>query len=171
MVAGTEGGGRVRAEGGTGSSVGPVGEGGGGDGAGWRGWWRLGELKPRERGPGGSWWRLGERERRERVVEGRWRCGERERRGRVRRPGKERERHCLPDRPRRSSRASQEVSAGPGGPRALLPGTRGGGGPPPSLAPPRRGAAVAAAGGTGRLTVPGGAGPGGPLRHVWWPGG
>ena len=69
-------------------------------------------------------------------------------------------------RPRCSSRANQEVSAAHGGPRGAPPGTGGGGGsPPPSLDPPRRGAAAAVAGGTGRVTVPGGVGPGGPLRH------
>ena len=68
--------------------------------------------------------------------------------------------------PRRSSWASQEVSAGPGGPRVVPPGTGGGGeSPPPSMDPPRRGAVAAAAGGTGRVTVPGGVGPGGPLRR------
>ena len=70
--------------------------------------------------------------------------------------------------------AIEEVSAGPGGPRLVLPGTRGGGGgsPPPSIDPPRRGAAAAAAGGTGPVTVPGGVGPGGaPSACTWWPGG
>ena len=41
----------------------------------------------------------------------------------------------------------------------------GGGSPPPSIDPPRRGAAAAAVGGTGRVTAPGGVGPGGPLRR------
>ena len=41
----------------------------------------------------------------------------------------------------------------------------GGQSPPPSIDPPRRGAAAAAAGGTGGLTVPGGHGPGRPLRR------
>ena len=66
--------------------------------------------------------------------------------------------------PCRSSWASLELSAGPGGPRVALPGTWGGGGsPPPPIDPPPRGAAAAAAGGTGRVTVPGEVGPGGPL--------
>ena len=47
----------------------------------------------------------------------------------------------------------------------VLPGTGGGRSPPPSIDPPCRGAAAAAAGGTGRVTVPGGPGSGGPLRR------
>ena len=67
-------------------------------------------------------------------------------------------------RPRRSSRASQEVSARPwGASRGAAWYLGGGGGHPPSIDPPRRGAVAAAAGGTGRVTVPGGVGPGGPL--------
>ena len=41
----------------------------------------------------------------------------------------------------------------------------GGGGPPSSMDPPRRGVVAAAAGGMGRVTVPGGVGPRGPLRR------
>ena len=41
----------------------------------------------------------------------------------------------------------------------------GGGGPPLSMHPPRRGVVAAAAGGMGRVTVPGGLWPGGPLRR------
>ena len=41
----------------------------------------------------------------------------------------------------------------------------GGGGPPSSMNPPRRGVVAAAAGGMGRVTVPGGVGPRGPLRR------
>ena len=100
------------------------------------------------------------------MVQGRWRCGERERRGRVRRAG---------------GGAGAPPFAGQGlvarvgavrrcrpvlgglTRRRLVP--RGGGGLPPSLNPPHRGAAATAAGGTGRVTVPGGAGPGGALRH------
>ena len=68
--------------------------------------------------------------------------------------------------PHRSSRASQEASAGPGGPRVVPPGSLGGrGGPPLSMDPPRRGVVAAAAGRMGRVTVPGGVGPGGPLRR------
>ena len=68
--------------------------------------------------------------------------------------------------PHRSSRASQELSAGPGGPGVVLPGTGGGGGgPPSSMDPPRRGVMAAAAGRMGRVTVAGGVGPGGPLRR------
>ena len=52
--------------------------------------------------------------------------------------------------PHRSSRASQEVSAGPGGPRVVPLGTGGGGGgPPSSMDPPARGVVAAAAGGMG----------------------
>ena len=40
-----------------------------------------------------------------------------------------------------------------------------GGDSPPSIDPARRVAAAAVAGGTGRVTVPGGVVPGGPLRH------
>ena len=64
----------------------------------WRSWWRPGERKLRERGPGGSWWRLGERERRELVVEARWRCGECGHRRQVCRAGGEQERRRLRDR-------------------------------------------------------------------------
>ena len=46
--------------------------------------------------------------------------------------------------PHRSSRATQEASAGPEGPRVVPPGTRGGGGPPSSMDPPRRGVVAAA---------------------------
>ena len=60
---------------------------------------------------------------------------------------------------RGTSRASQEVSAGPGGPRVLLPGTRWGGGGSPALH------GSAAAGGTGGVTVAVGVGLWGPLRH------
>ena len=68
--------------------------------------------------------------------------------------------------PHRSSRASQEASAGPGGLRVVTPGTRGGGGgPPSSMDPPRRGVVAATAGGMGRVTVLGGVGPKGPLRR------
>ena len=90
----------------------------------WRSWWRLGE---RERGLGGWWWHLGEQERREWVVEARWRCGECGRRGRVCCAGGVQERRRLRTGPHRSSRASQEASAGPGGLRLVLPGTGGGG--------------------------------------------
>ena len=65
--------------------------------------------------------------------------------------------------PHRSSRASPEASAAPGGPRAVPPGTGGGGGPPSSIDPPRRGVVAVAAGGMGRVAVLGGVGPGGPL--------
>ena len=67
--------------------------------------------------------------------------------------------------PHRSSRASQKGSAGPGGftwCRLVLGG--GGGGPPLSMDPPRRGVVAAASGGMGRVTVPGGVRPEGPLR-------
>ena len=70
--------------------------------------------------------------------------------------------------PHRGARLeSEEALAVPGGRRVVAPGTGGGGGgsPPPPTDRPRRGAATAAVGGTGRVTVPGGAGPGGPLRH------
>ena len=62
--------------------------------------------------------------------------------------------------PRRGARlASQEVSAGPGGPRVVPPGTWGGrGSPAPSMDLLRRGAATVAAG-TGGVTVPAGGGP------------
>ena len=65
-----------------------------------------------------------------------------------------------------ASQASQEASAGPGGPRLVPPGTGGGGGsPPPSMDLPRRGAAAVVAAGTGRVTVPGGGEPGGALQR------
>ena len=99
----------------------------------WRAWWRLGEREQQQRGPGGSWWRLGEQERRDWVVEARWRCGERDRRGWVHRAGGERERRRLRDRASSLESASQEVSAGPGGPCAAPPGTGGGGVPRPPL--------------------------------------
>ena len=67
--------------------------------------------------------------------------------------------------PHRSSRASQEASAGPGGLCVVPPGTEEGGGPPSSMDPPRRGVVAAAAGGMGRVTVRGGVRPGGPLRR------
>ena len=124
----------------------------------WRSSWRPGERERRERGPGGSWWHLGERGRRKWVVEARWRCGECAVRG-----GSWSAAVCETG-PHRSSRASQEESAGPGGLRVVPPGTGGGGGgPPSSMDPPRRGVVAAAAGGMGRVTVLGGVGPGGPL--------
>ena len=130
----------------------------------WCAWRRLGERERLERGPGWSWWRLGERERRKWVVEAWWRCGERERRGWVCRAEGSGSAAVCGTGPRRSSRASQEVLAGPWGPRAAPPGTEGRQeSPPPSIDPPRRGAAAAAAGGTGRVTVPGGVGPGRPF--------
>ena len=68
--------------------------------------------------------------------------------------------------PHRSSQASQEASAGPGGLRVVPPGWGGGGGgPPSSMDLPRRGVVVAAAGGMGRVPVLGGVGSGGPLRR------
>ena len=106
---------------------GPWGEGEVDMGRHWRAWWRPGEGERRERGPGGLCWCLGERERREWVVEARWRCGECGRRGRVCRAGGSRSAAVCETRPHRSSRASQEVSAGPGGPRVVPPGTGGGG--------------------------------------------
>ena len=168
-MAGAGAGGRVRAEGGAGSPVGLVwGEGEVDMGQRWRAWWRLGERERQERGPGGSWWRLGERERREWVVEARWQCGECGRRGWVcRAGGGSGSAAVCGTGPPRSSPASREVSAGPGGLRVVLPGT-GGGGSRPSMDPPRRGAVAAAAGGMGRVTVPGGVGPGGPpWRRLW----
>ena len=64
--------------------------------------------------------------------------------------------------PHRSSRASQEASAGPGGLRVVPLGTGGGGEVPlSSLDPPRRGVVATAVGGMGRVTVLGGVGPGG----------
>ena len=131
----------------------------------WRLWWRPGERERRERGPGGLWWRLGEQERGEWVVEARWRCG-------VWAPG-----------------ASVPCGGGAGAPsfagpvliarvgrarrrRRVLGGLAlcrqvlgGWGGPPSSMDPPRRGVVAEAAGGMGELTVPGGLGPGGPLRR------
>ena len=93
----------------------------------WRAWWRLGERERRERGPGGSWWRLGEREQREWVVEACWRWTERERRGWVHRAGEGgRSAAVCGTGPGCWRRSSQEVSAGPGGPRAAPPGTEGG---------------------------------------------
>ena len=86
----------------------------------WRSWWRLREREWRERGLGGSWWHLGERERRELVVEARWRCEECGPCGR----GSESAAVCGTG-PHRSSRASQEASAGPGGLRVVPPGTGG----------------------------------------------
>ena len=130
----------------------------------WRVWWCLGERERQERGPGGSWWRLGEQEGREWVVEARWRCGECGRRGRVRRAGGERDRRRLRD---RASLLELGQSGGVGGSWGASRGAAwywaGKGGPPPSMDPPCRGAVAAAAGGTGRVTVPGGVGPGGPL--------
>ena len=101
------------------------------------------------------------------MVEGRWRCGERERRGRVRRAGGGWERRRLRD---QASSLESVQSGDVGGSWGASCGAawywRGVDvSPPPSLDTPGRGAAVAAAGGTGRVTVPGGVGPGGPLRH------
>ena len=130
----------------------------------WRPCWRLGERERRERGPGARGGALGSRS----GASGWLRHG-----GGVGtvsagagcavRGGSGRAAVCGAG-PRRSSRASQEVSAVPGGPRVAPPGTGGGGGgPPPSIYPPRRGAVAAAAGAMGRVTVPGGVGPRGPL--------
>ena len=101
------------------------------------------------------------------MVEGRWRCGERERRRWVRRAGGEQERRRLRD---WASSLESAQSGGVGGSWGASRGAArywggGGGSPPPCIDPPRRGAAAAAAGGTGRVTVPGGVGPGGPLRR------
>ena len=112
---------------GVGVLCGRRGEGGVDMGRRWHSWWRPGERERRERAPGGWCWHLGERERREWVVEVQWRCGEFGRRGRVCRAGGERKRRRLRDRPHRSSRASQEASAGPPGLRVVPPGTGGGG--------------------------------------------
>ena len=119
--------------------------------------WCLGEQERRERGPGGSRWRLGERERREWVVEAWWRCGEHERQGWVRRAGGgSRSAAVCGTGARRSTVASQEASAGLGGPGAAPLRTGGVG----------RGAVAAVGGGTGRV------GPrGAPSAWTWWPGG
>ena len=122
-MAGAWAGGRVRAKGGARGQVGPVGGGGGGHGAAMA---RMVERKWQKRGPRGSWWRLGERERREWVVEARWRCGECGRRGRVCRAGGSGSAAVCGTGPHPSSRAGREVSAGPGGPRVVLPSTAGG---------------------------------------------
>ena len=90
----------------------------------WRSWWCPGERERREQGPRGSWWHLGERERREWVVEARWECG---RRGRCAVRGGSGSAAVCGTRPHRSSPASPEASAAPGGPRAVSPGTGGGG--------------------------------------------
>ena len=137
------------------------GEGEGDMGRRWRSWWCPGERERRERGPWGSWWYLGERERREWVVEARWECG---RRGRVcRAGGGSGSAAVCGTGPRRSSRASPEASAAPGGPRAV---PLGGGGPPSSMGPLRP--SDGGRGGTGpRAVPPGGGGPPssmGPLR-------
>ena len=95
-------------------------------GRGWRAWWCLAERERRERGPGWSWWRLGERERRKWVFEARWRCGERERRRGCAVRGDSGSAAVCGTGLRRSGRASQEVSAGPGGPHMAPPGTWGG---------------------------------------------
>ena len=102
------------------------------------------------------------------MVEGRWRCGERERQGRVRRAGGDRERRRLQDRASLFESGQSGDFGGSWGACAAPPGTGGGegGSPPPSLDPPRRDAAAAAAGGKGRVTVPGGVGPGGPIRRA-----
>ena len=131
-----------------------------------RAWWRPGERERRKRGPGGSWWRLGSRSgaigwlRRGGGV-GSVGAGV----GCAVRGGRGSAAVCGTG-PQRSSRAGQEVSAGPGGPRVVPPGTGGGGGGPPiSMDLPRRGVVAAAAGGMGRVTVPGGVGSGGPPRR------
>ena len=131
-----------------------------------RSWWRPGERERREQGPGGSWWHPGETERREWVVEARWRCGECGRRGRVCRAGGERERRRLRD---RASSLESGQSGGVGGSWGASRGAAwywgGRRGPPLSMDPPGEGLVAAAAGGMGRVTVPGGVGPGGPLRR------
>ena len=94
----------------------------------WRLWWRPGERERQGRGPRVLWWHLGERERREWVVEAQWRCGECDCRGRVcRAGGGSGSAAVCGTGPHRSSRASQEASAGPGGLRLVPPGTGGGG--------------------------------------------
>ena len=112
----------------------------------WHALWRPGGRERRDRGPGGSWWHLWERERHEWVVEARWRCGECGRWGWV-------------------SERGGSGSAAVCGTRPCRLVLGGGGGPPPSMDSPRRGAVAAAAGGMGRVTVPGGVGPGGSPRH------
>ena len=62
-----------------------------------------------------------------------------------------------------ASCASQEASAGPGGPRVVPPGSGGGGSPPTFVDLPTRGAVAVAACGTGGVAVPGGGRPRGPL--------
>ena len=132
----------------------------------WRAWWRPGEQKRREWAPGGRGGALGS---------GSGASGWLTRGGGVGSVGARGDRAVrggsgsaavCGTMPHRSSRASQEVSAGPGGPRVVLPGTGGGGGgPPSSMDLPRRGVVAAAAGGIGRVTVPGSVGPGGPPRR------
>ena len=72
----------------------------------------------------------------------------------------------------RSSSLESGQSGGVGGSWGALRGAAwylgeggGGGGPPSAMDPPRRGVVAAAAGGMGRVTVPGGVGPGGPPRR------
>ena len=92
----------------------------------WLAWQRRGERERQERGHGGSWRRHGERERRESAGEARWRCGERESRGRLLRAGGGRSAAVCGTGPcRGASRASQEASAGPGGPCMVPPPTGG----------------------------------------------
>ena len=94
----------------------------------WRAWRRLGERERRERGSGGSCWRLGEQQHREWAAEARWRCGEMSARIRCAVWGESKSAAVCGTGRRPGARlASQEASAGPGGPRVVLPGTREGG--------------------------------------------
>ena len=96
----------------------------------WRSLRRPGERERRERSLWGSWWHLAERERREWVVEARWRCGEVGAVGECAVRGGNGSAAVCGTGPHRSSRASQEASAGPGRLRVVPPGTGGGGGVP-----------------------------------------
>ena len=93
----------------------------------WRSWWHPGERERQERGLGGWWWHLGERERREWVAEARGGVGSVGAVGECAVRGGSGSAAVCGTGPHRSSRASQEASAGPGGLRVVLPGTGGGG--------------------------------------------
>ena len=163
MVAGAGGGGRVKAEGGARSPAGPAGGGGGVHGAAVA---RV--VAPGGAGAAGAVPRGG---RGGALGSGSGASGWLRRRGGVGslgaggecavRGGSGSAAVCGTG-PHRSSRACQEVSAGPGGPRVVPSGTWGGGGPPSSMDLECRGVVAAAAGGMGGVTVPGGVGSRGP---------
>ena len=91
----------------------------------WRSWWRPREQERRERGPRGSWWHLGERDRRGAWLRRAGGVGSVGAGGQCDVRGGSGSAAVCGTGPHRLSRASQEASAGPRGPRVVPPGTGG----------------------------------------------